>query len=62
LGSDPAASASALDQQMALWAQYMASAFPISGSCTGGLSAGGTSDGGGAQLPNLTQPVPNQHV
>ena len=53
-------SASALDQQLALFSQYIASAFPTSAFSDGGPSILGISESGIGQPPPLTQPVATQ--
>ncbi|MGB9114621.1 MAG: hypothetical protein WCC91_04955, partial [Bradyrhizobium sp.] len=56
--NDPAAAA--LDQQLALLSQHMASAFPSSAFGNGGASIVSPSELGGAQLSQLAQPIANQ--
>jgi hypothetical protein len=56
--NDPAGPA--LNQQLALLSQHMASAFPSSGFGNGGASTMSPPDLGGAQLSQLAQPVANQ--
>jgi hypothetical protein len=60
LAQDPADWFGAVDQQMAVWAQHMASAFPSSGFGTGVTSTVGPSGWGGSQLSGLAQPLENQ--
>ncbi len=48
---DPADSQGALNQQMALWVQHMASAFPTSAAGSGGTSMVGQPDWGGGVTP-----------
>jgi hypothetical protein len=55
--TDPADSQAALNQQLSLLGQHMASAFPSSPFGSGSPAA---VDGGGGQLPNLTPPVAEQ--
>ena len=52
--------AAALNQQLALFSQSMASAFPSSAFGNGGASIMSPSDFGGGQLSQLAQPVANQ--
>ena len=52
---------SALNQQLALWSQHMASAFPTSAFGNEGPSTGGLSELAGGQQAPLAQPVANQH-
>ena len=56
LAHDPAGSLGAVDQQMALWAQHMASAFPSAAFGNGGVPTVGHSQSGGDQS-YLAQPV-----
>ena len=49
----------ALNQQLALWSQSIASAFPSSAFSNGGSSLVSPSDLGGAQLSQLAQPTAN---
>ena len=51
---------SALDQQLALFSQHMASAFPSSALGNDNASAGGAAEFGGAQQSQITQPVAYQ--
>jgi hypothetical protein len=52
---------SALDQQLALWSQHMASAFPSSAFGNDGRPMVGLSELGAGHLASLAQPVANQH-
>jgi hypothetical protein len=61
-GNDPAPSLAALDQRLALWSQHMASAFASSGWDSAGTSMVNPSElGAGGLLPQLAQPVTQQH-
>jgi 20S proteasome alpha/beta subunit len=51
---------SALNQQLALWSQHMASAFPSSAFSNGGPSLASPSELGDGQLSQLARPVANQ--
>ena len=51
---------SALNQQLALWSQHMASAFPSSAFSNGGPSLVSPSEFGDGQLSQLARPVANQ--
>ncbi|WP_334385067.1 heparin lyase I family protein [Bradyrhizobium sp. AZCC 2262] len=61
-GSDPAPSLAALDQRLALWSQHMASAFASSGWDSARTSTFGAGEFGGISLPQLAQPVTQQHA
>jgi hypothetical protein len=58
LANDPVEAA--LNQQMALWSQHMASAFPSSGPGHFGTSVIGPGEQGGGQLSQLAQSATNQ--
>jgi hypothetical protein len=60
LASHPPDSLATLDQQLALWSQHMASAFPSTASDNAGTSIIGRSEWGAGQLSQLAQPVTSQ--
>jgi large repetitive protein len=57
--NDPVDSLAALDQQIALWSQHMASAFGSSGWDSGRASIGDASEFAGGVLPQLAQSATN---
>ena len=59
--NDAGPSLAAMDQQLALWSQHMASAFPSAGWGSTGTSMPSASETGGI-LPQLAQPVTQQEV